>query len=310
MLTLRRFASPDVTRAFANIVWLGLERLTQIAVAIAISGVLARYFGPDTFGKWQYANTLLLVLSPVTWVCGAEILVPTIVHRPPEQLGTVLGSAVTLEFDVRPGVWPVLVDVTADQTAPILEHAVSHGAHVVLANKRPVSGNRAQAEAIRVAAAAHGRRVLYEATVGAGLPILDTFAKLVEAGDTVQSIEGCPSGTMGYLFGELGRDTPFSSALRSAMHLGYTEPDPRDDLSGADVARNVNPSNVADVIGARIGTTAGLVLYAAAIIVLLGRHSIPNASDCMTASVRLPAWNSLPGMLPHRFRNGRPSVSP
>jgi aspartokinase/homoserine dehydrogenase 1 len=73
--------------------------------------------------------------------------------------------------------------------------------------------------------------------VGAGLPILDTFAKLIEAGDTVRSIEGCPSGTMGYLFGELGRGVPFSEALRGAMRLGYTEPDPRDDLSGADVAR-------------------------------------------------------------------------
>ena len=100
MLTLKRFANPDVTRAFTNIVWLGLERLTQIGVAIVISGMLARYFGPDTFGKWQYANTLLLVLSPITWVCGAEILVPTIVNRPPAQLGTVLGSAFTLRFSV------------------------------------------------------------------------------------------------------------------------------------------------------------------------------------------------------------------
>ncbi|APA85608.1 oligosaccharide flippase family protein [Paraburkholderia sprentiae WSM5005] len=100
MLTLKRFANPDVTRAFTNIVWLGLERLTQIGVAIVISGMLARYFGPDTFGKWQYANTLLLVLSPITWVCGAEILVPTIVNRPPEQLGTVLGSAFALRFSV------------------------------------------------------------------------------------------------------------------------------------------------------------------------------------------------------------------
>jgi PST family polysaccharide transporter len=103
MLTLRRYANPDVTRAFSNIVWLGLERLTQIAVAIVISGLLARYFGPDVFGKWQYANTLLLVLSPITWVCGAEILVPTIVHRPPEQLGTVLGSAFALRFSVAAG---------------------------------------------------------------------------------------------------------------------------------------------------------------------------------------------------------------
>ena len=90
MLTLRRYANPDVTRAFSNIVWLGLERLTQIAVAIVISGLLARYFGPDVFGKWQYANTLLLVLSPITWVCGAEILVPTIVNRPPADRKSVV----------------------------------------------------------------------------------------------------------------------------------------------------------------------------------------------------------------------------
>lgn len=81
MPVLKRFANPDVTRAVANLVWLGLERLTQIGVAIATSGVLARYFGPDVFGKWQYANTLLLVLSPITWVCGAEILVPTKIGR-------------------------------------------------------------------------------------------------------------------------------------------------------------------------------------------------------------------------------------
>src|SRR5246500_6043522 len=100
MLTLKRFANQDVARAVANIVWLGLERLTQIAVAIGISGLLARYFGPDVFGKWQYANTLLLVLAPITWVCGAEILVPTIVQRPTSELGTVLGSAFALRFSV------------------------------------------------------------------------------------------------------------------------------------------------------------------------------------------------------------------
>jgi PST family polysaccharide transporter len=83
MPALKRFANLDVTRAVASLVWLGLERLTQIGVAIAISGMLVRYFGPDVFGKWQYANTLLRVLSPVTWVCGAEILVPAIVSSAP-----------------------------------------------------------------------------------------------------------------------------------------------------------------------------------------------------------------------------------
>lgn len=92
--------SEDVSRAIGNLVWLGCERLTQIGVAIVISGVLARYFGPDVFGKWQYANTLLLVLVPVTWVCGAEILVPTIVHEPAERLGTILGSAFVLRFGI------------------------------------------------------------------------------------------------------------------------------------------------------------------------------------------------------------------
>jgi aspartokinase/homoserine dehydrogenase 1 len=132
---------------------------------------------------------------------------------------------------------PIVVDVTADETSSVLEYALQHGADLVLANKRPVGGNRAHAESLRAIASSHGRRVLHEATVGAGLPILDTFAKLVEAGDSVRRIEGCPSGTMGYLFGEMGRATPFSTALRGAMRLGYTEPDPRDDLSGADVAR-------------------------------------------------------------------------
>jgi aspartokinase/homoserine dehydrogenase 1 len=86
-------------------------------------------------------------------------------------------------------------------------------------------------------AARAGRTILHEATVGAGLPVLDTLRKLLEAGDTVLSIEGCPSGTLGFLFGELGRGERFSDALERAIALGYTEPDPRVDLSGLDVAR-------------------------------------------------------------------------
>lgn len=78
--------NPDVVRAVANLCWLGLERLTQIGAAILISGLLARYFGAELFGKWQYANTLLLVLAPLTWVCGAEILVPMIVHDGEQRL--------------------------------------------------------------------------------------------------------------------------------------------------------------------------------------------------------------------------------
>jgi PST family polysaccharide transporter len=137
---LSRIKNPDVTKALANIVWLGLERLTQIAVAIAISGLLARYFGPDVFGKWQYANTLLLVLSPITWVCGAEILVPTIVNRPPGQLGTVLGSAFVLRMGVSAAALVVTwIGIAAGFTDPLVG-AMLAGLAVTMLFREPFVG--------------------------------------------------------------------------------------------------------------------------------------------------------------------------
>ncbi|HEX9705209.1 MAG TPA: aspartate kinase [Gemmatimonadales bacterium] len=132
---------------------------------------------------------------------------------------------------------PVLVDVTADDTEATVKAALAAGLHVVLANKRPLTGPQRRYDELKHAAATAGRQLRLEATVGAGLPIIDTFDKLVESGDRVYKIESCPSGTMGHLFGELGRGRLFSEALRGAIEMGYPEPDPRDDLSGMDVAR-------------------------------------------------------------------------
>lgn len=132
---------------------------------------------------------------------------------------------------------PVLVDLTADDTAPVLEQALTHGMDLVLANKRPLTGRRAVSEALWQTARARGRRVLHEATVGAGLPIIDTFHKLTESGDRVERIEGLLSGTLGFVLSEVTAGTPFSRAVRNAMGRGYTEPDPREDLSGMDVGR-------------------------------------------------------------------------
>lgn len=140
MLSVKRYANPDVARALSNIVWLGLERVTQIAVAIVISGVLARYFGPDVFGKWQYANTLLLVLAPVTWVCGAEILVPTIVNRPPQELGTVLGSAFALRIGVSAAALVVTwIGIAAGATDPLVG-AMLAGLAVTMLFREPFVG--------------------------------------------------------------------------------------------------------------------------------------------------------------------------
>ncbi len=132
---------------------------------------------------------------------------------------------------------PVLVDLTADDTGPALELGLTHGMDLVLANKRPLAGRRSTSESLWQTARARGRRVLHEATVGAGLPIIDTYHKLIESGDRVDRIEGLLSGTLGHVLSEVGTGTPFSHAVRSAMSRGFTEPDPREDLSGMDVGR-------------------------------------------------------------------------
>lgn len=132
---------------------------------------------------------------------------------------------------------PILVDATAADTAAVLDLALDNNWDLVLANKVPLAADRDDVQRLERNAQTHGRHILHEATVGAGLPVIDTLRKLIEAGDSVLRIEGCPSGTLGYLFGELGHGRSFATALRGAIELGYTEPDPRIDLSGIDVAR-------------------------------------------------------------------------
>jgi homoserine dehydrogenase len=129
------------------------------------------------------------------------------------------------------------VDVASGDTAAALLSGIVHGMDVVMANKVPLASDLATARELLKEARARGRRVLHEATVGAGLPIIDTLQQLRASGDRVDSVDSSPSGTMGYLFSEMGRGRTFSDAVRQAMALGYTEPDPRDDLCGLDVAR-------------------------------------------------------------------------
>lgn len=132
---------------------------------------------------------------------------------------------------------PILVDLTADETIAELDAGLAAGMDLVLANKRPLAGPRAGAAMLHAAVRTHGRRLRHETTVGAGLPVIDTYYKLADSGDTVERIDGCLSGTLGYLLTEMGRGRRFSDAVRAAMAAGFTEPDPRDDLSGLDVGR-------------------------------------------------------------------------
>lgn len=133
----------------------------------------------------------------------------------------------------------VFVDLTADDGPPrhyarLLENGVS----VVAANKRGFSGSGEDWRLLR-SAARRGAGLYIETTVGAGLPVLRTLADLVASGDRVERIEGVLSGTLSYLAGRAMENGPFSALVEEAHRMGFTEPDPRDDLSGLDVARKL-----------------------------------------------------------------------
>ena len=106
-------------------------------------------------------------------------------------------------------------------------------------NKKANSGALPDYRALKDAARAAGTHYLYEATVGAGLPVIQTLRDLRETGDDITRIEGIFSGTLAYLFNVFDGSESFSSIVRTAKQKGYTEPDPRDDLSGMDVARKL-----------------------------------------------------------------------
>ncbi len=131
----------------------------------------------------------------------------------------------------------VLIDTTAEDSYDIFLNAIHAGWHIATANKKPLAVEQDKFDHLFELASTKGVLIRYEATVGAGLPILDTLSKLKEAGDEIYEISGCFSGTLGYLMTELERGETFSTAVKKAHTLGFTEPDPRDDLSGIDVAR-------------------------------------------------------------------------
>jgi homoserine dehydrogenase len=131
----------------------------------------------------------------------------------------------------------IYVDLTNSEPLAEIEKAIRGGFHIVLANKKPLASPYKDYLNLFNLAEKHQVQIRYEATVGAGLPILDTLHKLASSGDQILEIEGCFSGTLGYLMTKLEEQVPFSIALKEAHAKGFTEPDPRDDLSGMDVAR-------------------------------------------------------------------------
>lgn len=132
----------------------------------------------------------------------------------------------------------VFVDATAaDDMVDLHCAALQAGFHVVTCNKKPIAGPLADYRRLRAESRAASRFYLHEVTVGAGLPVIATLRELVVSGDTIRTIEGCFSGTLNTLCAGMDQGGRFSSLLAYARARGFTEPDPREDLSGRDVAR-------------------------------------------------------------------------
>jgi len=144
-----------------------------------------------------------------------------------------------------------VIDCTADgDVAGRYTDWFRQGMHVVTPNKKAQSGPLDALDELQAARRENQVHFLYETACGAALPIISTLRDLVETGDNVRSIEGIFSGTLAYLFNVFDGSEAFSDIVKVALDNGYTEPDPRDDLSGMDVARKL--SILARELGMRI----------------------------------------------------------
>lgn len=136
-------------------------------------------------------------------------------------------SSVSLPF--------VLIDTTAsDKTLPYIKQTLQRGGFVVFANKKPLAASQNDFDVLHQLGS---ERLFYECVVGAGLPVIRPLKDFIETGDEIIEIQGCFSGTLGFLFSQLDAGKSFSETVSEAKQKGYTEPDPRDDLGGVDVAR-------------------------------------------------------------------------
>ena len=134
----------------------------------------------------------------------------------------------------------MFVDCTASkEIAELYQTFLDHNISVVAANKVAASNSYESYARLKETALQRGVKFLYETNVGAGLPIIGTINDLRSSGDRILRIEAVLSGTLNFIFNALSADTPFSETVRLAKELGYSEPDPRIDLSGTDVIRKL-----------------------------------------------------------------------
>jgi aspartokinase/homoserine dehydrogenase 1 len=134
----------------------------------------------------------------------------------------------------------VFVDCTAsDKVADYYKEILNSNISIVAANKVAASSSYANYSELKKLAKQKGVKFLFETNVGAGLPIINTLNDLVNSGDKILKIEAVLSGTLNYIFNTVSEEVPLSETIKKAKEEGYSEPDPRIDLSGVDVARKI-----------------------------------------------------------------------
>lgn len=134
----------------------------------------------------------------------------------------------------------VFVDCTASkEVAALYQEFLEHNISVIAANKIAASSDYGSYVRLKKTALARGVKFRFETNVGAGLPIIGTINDLCNSGDRILKIEAVLSGTLNFIFNEISADVPFSETVRRAKEQGYSEPDPRIDLSGTDVVRKL-----------------------------------------------------------------------
>lgn len=134
----------------------------------------------------------------------------------------------------------IFVDNTASaKVSQYYERVLSESISISTPNKIATSSSYAQFQKLKSLANQHGVKFLYETNVGAGLPVITTLTNLINSGDKILKIEGVLSGSLSYIFNNFKKGVSFYDIVKKAQELGYTEPDPRDDLSGSDVRRKL-----------------------------------------------------------------------
>ncbi|MBK2267883.1 bifunctional aspartate kinase/homoserine dehydrogenase I [Francisella philomiragia] len=232
----------------------------DIAIAVIGAGNIGKAFIKQvkkTYEKW-YAKGINLVLVGATNSKQMRVSYENLLFENIDNLLNENTEQVNLEklaefMSHASATKKIVIDATASENvSKNYSNFLKNGISVITPNKYANSGNYEFYQELRKVAKQNGTSFLYETNVCAGLPLIVTLQNMVQSGDHVSTIKGIFSGTLSYLFTQLNNGVIFSDAVKMAYDAGYTEPDPRQDLSGMDVARKTV------ILAREIGLNIGL----------------------------------------------------